>query len=546
MEKPNDSLIIYGTANYKLMQFNTKTKVHSPIIDTDSLWIYDIAIHDELLIGATDKGLLSYNLKSKQQKFYNKADGLEDEFILMADYHEAYGYVLGTRSGKVLKFNPRDENFSVLYEDELKAGIATIVPHNELLWINTFNGIVAFDQKENRSTRFSIQDGLSHNEANRYSALKTDDGIFVGTLKGLNYFKPEDLKPQKEAAQLVLLKIRKYDYSKKEYSEILNREYLDTASNIIIPAENRALELDFSLNNNTIDRAHSYHYRLNTEAWVDLKSQQTIHLSNLTAGHYNLEIEAVDFTGEKLGPSLLIHINSKNFFYKTWWFYLLISLSCVSILLWILKQSQMRKLLQIQFSHDLMQSQEKERTRIAKELHDSVGQQLTLIKKKSQRANQEDITVLTHRTLEEVRSISRCLYPAMLKQLGLKESIEQLIYEYDEESDIFFTSEIDAFNNALNADESLNFYRFIQECITNIIKHAEAKSVYLRILNHKSQLIVNLSDDGIGFETNIKANQNSLGLKTINERIRILNGVIQIDSKLDKGTIIKVKIPLKK
>jgi len=546
MEKPNDSLIVYGTANYKLMQFNTHSKVHSPLINTDSLWIYDIAIHNNLLLGATDKGVLTYDLESKQSQFYNATHGLDDTFMLMADYHDDYGFLIGTRSGNIINFNPKDEKFSLIYDDELNAGIATIIPEDNLLWINTFNGIVAFDPKERSSTRFSVQDGLSHNEANRYSALKTNDGIFVGTLNGLNYFKPQVLKPQNDPTKLVLLKIRKYDKTNKAYSEFLNRTNLDTQTNVVIPAEHRALELDFSLNNNAIGRAHSYKYKLNNEPWIDLKSQQTIQLQNLTAGKYELEIQANDFSGKKIAAPLNLDIISKSFFYKTWWFYLLVSIICISILLWILNQSQIRKLLQEQFSHELMQSQENERTRIAKELHDSVGQQLTLIKKKSQNANLEDITKLTHMTLEEVRSISRGLYPAMLKQLGLKESIEQLIYDYDEDCDLFFTSEIDDFNNAFDENESLNFYRFIQECVTNIIKHAEAKLVFLKIQKQKKELIIILSDDGKGFDMSTNTNQNSLGLKTIHERIRMLNGALQINSKLNKGTVIKAKIPLKK
>jgi len=207
------------------------------------------------------------------------------------------------------------------------------------------------------------------------------------------------------------------------------------------------------------------------------------------------------------------------------------------------KQRQ-NQLLQEQFSQDLLLSQENERIRIAKELHDSVGQQLTLIKKKSQNSNLGEITKLTHNALEEVRGISRGLYPAMLKQLGLKESIEQIIYDFDEETDLFFTSEIDDINEYLNQDNSLNFYRFIQECLTNIIKHAKAKTVSLTIKNAGGSIVTVLSDNGIGFNTNDASKQNSLGLKTISERIRMLNGTISINSEPNKGTKITAQIPL--
>ncbi len=204
-----------------------------------------------------------------------------------------------------------------------------------------------------------------------------------------------------------------------------------------------------------------------------------------------------------------------------------------------------QRLLQEQFSHELLESQENERTRIAKELHDSVGQQLTLIKKKSQNSNLVEITNLTHNALEEVRGISRGLYPAMLKQLGLKESIEQLIYDYDMETDLFFTSEIDEIDSFLNKDESLNFYRFIQECLTNIIKHAKAKTVSFTVKKTEDRIISILSDNGIGFNAKDTVKQNSLGLKTISERIRMLKGNLTIESAPNKGTAITAIIPLK-
>lgn len=85
-----------------------------------------------------------------------------------------------------------------------------------------------------------------------------------------------------------------------------------------------------------------------------------------------------------------------------------------------------------------MFSQEAERTRIARELHDSVGQQLTLMKIRSQKLAQEELTVLSNNALEEVRSISRNLYPALLKQLGLTESIVQLMKMMPKQTFFFY------------------------------------------------------------------------------------------------------------
>lgn len=206
-------------------------------------------------------------------------------------------------------------------------------------------------------------------------------------------------------------------------------------------------------------------------------------------------------------------------------------------------KEKQKQLLQAQFSRDLLQSQENERTRIAKDLHDSVGQQLTLIKRKSQNAAQEEISVLTNNALEDVRSISRGLYPAMLKQLGLTESIEQLVLELDENTNIFFSSEVEPIDDFFDEENALNFYRFIQESLNNAIKHAQAKAISISIVKLKNQISVAINDNGIGFNVNDMENKNSLGLKTLSERIQILKGKLKIDSQIDAGTTISAIIP---
>jgi signal transduction histidine kinase len=203
------------------------------------------------------------------------------------------------------------------------------------------------------------------------------------------------------------------------------------------------------------------------------------------------------------------------------------------------------KKLQEQFSQGLLQSQEEERTRIARELHDSVGQQLTLIKIKSQNIEEEEITALTNNALEEVRSISRGLYPALLTELGLTESVKMLINEYDEQTDLFFTMDIDTIDACFTENTTLNFYRLIQECLTNIVKHAKAKSVTVSIKKEGNDIISLISDNGKGFNVTESKTKNSLGLKTIFERIKIMKGKLSIDSKINSGTSFILSIPIK-
>lgn len=544
--EPTDSTIVYGTNGYNLMEFNTNTLTHTPLLPTDSLDTYDLEWHkaDNQILASTNKGLLTYNLVTKKHTFYNNPKQLPDSFLTMVDYHPEYGYILGSRSGIITAFDIKTETFTPLYKDELKAGIATIHFENEnQWWINTFNGIVSYNPITKETHRFSEKDGLTHNEANRFAFLKTEDGFLVGSLKGLNFFDPDVLRPQVNTAQLLLLSIRSYNTPKKKYTTSYDQYAFAKAETITLPSENRALEVGFGLTEVNAFRNERYRYRLNNQEWVTIGKAQTIRFANLAAGDYTLEIEALDFSGKKMGDSLIIPIHSKNFFYKTWWFFLCITLIISSILFWMFRQQQLRKQLQESFSEDLMQSQEDERARIAKDLHDSVGQQLTLIKQRLQEKGDSDISQLTHNTLEEVRHISRGLYPAILKQLGLSGSIEQLLYDVDEQTDLFVSADIDDIDDFFDEKAALHIYRFVQENVSNVMKHAFAKAISVTIQQEQKTILITIKDNGKGFDVLEKQKNNSLGLKTLQERIRILEGTLTIESNAETGTKTTAQVP---
>ncbi|ARV08405.1 hypothetical protein BTO05_01630 [Winogradskyella sp. PC-19] len=539
----NDSIFVYATVGYNLMRFNKNTGEHSSIIKTDSLSVFDLVLQNNRILGATDKGILIYDLTNK--KSWLQTD-LKDNFVFVCAFDDQGNPLFGTRNGHIYTYDAKKNNFSIIYEDELNAGIAGVIVHKNTWWINTFNGVVAYNPLNRTTRRYSEKDGFSHYEGNRYSSLKTDDGIYFGTLSGVNFFNPDKLRPKEDNAQLTLLNTNYYNIETERFSDLSNRKILDEKDFIIeLPTENRALSLDFALKNNIgLANDYFYRYRLNNNQWIDLKNQSFIQFPNLASGNYNLEIEALDYSGNKVGTSLIIPILSKEFFYKTWWFMVAISCLVIGVLLYFLRQFQLRKKLQDQFALDLIQSQEDERKRIASELHDSVSQQLTLIKRKAQNHNQEEISALTNNTLEEVRHISRGLFPPLLKQLGFTESIEQLAIDIDENNALFVSTDIENIDDNLTDEKALHLYRFVQECINNILKHAEAKALSITIEKEKDIILVLIKDNGKGFDVTSAKNKNSLGLKTLEERIKILNGELLIDSKIDGGTITKAKIRL--
>jgi signal transduction histidine kinase len=150
---------------------------------------------------------------------------------------------------------------------------------------------------------------------------------------------------------------------------------------------------------------------------------------------------------------------------------------------------------------------------------------------------------MTSNTLDEIRSISRALFPPMLKKLGLSKSIKQTLFELDEETELFISSEVDhEIDTAFNEDETLNFFRFIQEGVNNVVKHSKASTLEVTISKEKDKVKALIRDNGVGFDDIQKLTQNSLGLKTMTERIKTLGGKLSIKSQAGEGTWLLAEI----
>ncbi len=197
------------------------------------------------------------------------------------------------------------------------------------------------------------------------------------------------------------------------------------------------------------------------------------------------------------------------------------------------------------FSQDLLQSQENERVRISKDLHDDLGQKLLIIKNKLINSGNEETKVLVEDTINDVRAISRDLYPFQLQELGITKAIEHTITQIDENTTLFISSEIDNIDNLFKKDQEVNIYRIIQESLSNIIKHAKAQAGKVSINKLKKSIVISIKDNGVGYNFSEKYKEtNSLGLKTLLERTKFLNGQMKVHSKKGDGTLIEFTFPL--
>jgi PAS domain S-box-containing protein len=210
-----------------------------------------------------------------------------------------------------------------------------------------------------------------------------------------------------------------------------------------------------------------------------------------------------------------------------------------------------------EYTLQLIASQEAERSRIAAELHDSLGQNLLLIKNHALLAladktapaafsgRLEDISTLAAAAIDEVRQISHDLHPYQLDHLGFTRALEAMIEGAAQSSGIIFERKLDPADGVFPKDAMTNLYRIVQESLNNILKHSGAKRVRIELECDVREVQLRIEDDGHGF--NVQENGNGgkgMGLKNIAERTRILNGTLAVDSQPGRGTRIVVTIPI--
>ncbi|MCS7005539.1 MAG: sensor histidine kinase [Cytophagales bacterium] len=205
------------------------------------------------------------------------------------------------------------------------------------------------------------------------------------------------------------------------------------------------------------------------------------------------------------------------------------------------------KKLQQQKTMALLEGQETERKRIAQELHDGVGQMLTAIRLRIDLFNdneqlKKEIKLIVDETINEIRRISNNLLPSVLLDFGLEAALAKLCQSTQQVSGIRFHYSFIQEEEFFRDDYAIDicFYRVAQEAINNILKHADAKNVTLKVVKSAQNASLEIYDDGKGFDMKEKSIGN--GIQNMEARVKALNGIFMIHSQHQKGTYLKVII----
>jgi signal transduction histidine kinase len=209
-----------------------------------------------------------------------------------------------------------------------------------------------------------------------------------------------------------------------------------------------------------------------------------------------------------------------------------------------------------ELADSLITAQEEERTRIARELHDDVGQRvaslsiaLSAVKRRvrEDEALRQDVAQLQEQAVElssDLRQLSHDLHPAALEHLGLLEALRSRCDDLEESTGVRVRLEVPDDWVDMPHAVTLCFYRVVQEALRNVAQHAAAHSVTVRLGRQNGRAFLSVADDGRGLANPTTGRHPGLGLRSLNERVRMLGGTLDVQSTPGAGTTLAVSVPI--
>lgn len=480
-------------------------------------------------------------------------------------YHQGKVIWIGTFGGGLDKFDIDTEKFTHFTEEDglINNTIASIVEDDNFhLWISTKKGVSKFDLCSETFKNYSNEDGIYLSGFNPKAYFKNKRGeIYLGGNQGFVLFHPDSIKDNSHIPPAVVTDIKIFDKS------IKLRQAVHATKKIKLNYRQNFFSFDFASLDYTNPKKNQYAYKLQglDRDWVYAGNRTVAYYTDVKPGTYTFRVKGSNNDGiwNEEGASIKIIVTPP--FWRTWWFYSLVGLVLVGMLGWgyhfrlslLIKERNAQQA----FSRKLIEEIERGRKRIANELHDSLGQNLLITKNEiTECINTEslsetcasslkEISSLVSESIHEVSEIAYNLHPHQLDRLGLTKAIESIVTKVTHSTTARFSLEIDNIDGLAAKENEIHIYRIVQEGLNNVIRHAEAKNVWIKISRADDAVKILIKDDGKGFDPKKYDSEqlsfSGLGLAGIAERVKILNGDWNIETARKKGASLKITIPLK-
>jgi signal transduction histidine kinase/ligand-binding sensor domain-containing protein len=501
-------------------------------------------------------------LRDGRFRSYTEREGLSSNYVRVI-HEDAEGIIwIGTYDGGLTRI--KDGRLSVITTREglYDNGAFQILEDDaDNFWMSCNRGIYQVsrshlnDLAEGRrssvaSVHYGKADGLLNTECNggtQPAGFKALDGrLWFPTQDGVGVVNPRDIVKSGLPPPVAI----------EEF--ILDNKPIVFHDSAQLPTGTASFEIHYTGLSFVRPEQVRFKYRLEglDDGWVEAGNRRTAYYSHVPPGTYTFRLMAANSDGvwNTLGASILVSIPPP--FWQTRWF-MLLAVGCLLTLAVFAYRRRISKLEGIQraqeaFSQQLMESQEAERKRIAGELHDSIGQNLLVIKNRAlmalgaggdeakSRKQLDEISETASQSIDEVREIAYDLHPYQLDRLGLTKAIEEMLKRVSGASGIAISATIEPMAGVFSKEMEINIFRVVQESVNNIVKHSGATEASVTVRKQPLLVNVNITDNGRGFVTDLSGDTLSpgLGLKGIRERVRILGGKCTINSVPGGGTTV--------
>lgn len=533
------------------------------------------AIHEDregnLWLG-TEGGLVKW--RDGRFTVFTTKDGLVNDRV-WSIYEDAEGVLwLGTFDGGMSRFkNGRFTNYTTaqgLYNN----GVFQILEDGHgNLWMSCYRGLYMVsklqlnDFAEGRinailSTGYGKADGMLSADCNggrQPSGVRTADGkLWFTTLRGVAVVRPDEMirNPVSPSALIE--------------DATLDRAVVSTDGGLRIAPGQANLEIRYTaLSFLKADQIRFRYQLVGQDAdWVEAGTRRSANYSYLRPGEYTFRVLAANSDGIWDTEAAQLRIIVLPAFYQTWWFrfFGLVALGVAIGLVFKGRLNQVHRAREAQeaFSRRLIESQEAERKRLAAELHDSLGQDLLVIKNwiayglatleagNPAREALEEIAAATTHAIEGCREIAYNLRPHQMDYIGLTEALRAMMNKVAQASGLHLEMQLDDLTGALPQDAEINLFRIVQESLNNIVKHARATAVTIEVRRefgagngHRPRILLQIRDNGCGFDPlALQQRERGMGLSDLTERAQMLGGTALIDSSPGRGTTVSVTVNL--
>ena len=509
--------------------------------------IQDLVEFDDQLYLATDSGILSViDLSTQSSKplsaFNKKARVLLNTPIW--DLHLT-GEMLWVATNKGLyKYNTRSFDFEKiqLNENDVNNIVFSISPSvNNELWLGTEAGIFRLNVTDERATHYIHKDGLENYEFNRKSViLDSNEHLWFGGVNGVTYFDPAQISENPISPPVYITSVNIISKDTAFVQRISNQK------EIILPWHQSTLEFDFVALNYSNPTQNQYQYQLGgyDPGWVTSNTRQVRYVQ-LPSGSYEFMVKGANNDGlwNPIAASLKVKILPP--FWETLWFRASIFI-VIATSLYMIYRYRVNRLLEI----------ERLKLRIAGDLHDEVGSGLSSIALNGDLLQKQIETgqlkpELVSRITGNARNLASSLDDIVWLIDPQKETLEDFIDRVKSMARELLTKATftmeekvgsDGMDVTLRAEVKRNLFLLIKEIFHNIAKHAVASSVSLHLTYSDKRFHLVISDDGQGFDVNLKSKGH--GLMSMQKRAKELSGNLAIDSIVDQGTQVSFDMKL--